>query len=514
MFIPVFGAFFVFCSWCGFPERKWSISQCCPGILNFLTWNSCQLQSRHHKQQNEQSVRAGARRKRLKTGTTQLVWKKMSKTPINLWEKCQLLTFGKTNVRRKQGKRERKLLDHYDWISQIPRPSKYLEGLTEYVRCKNVRNKSKSCNDSVRSAPLRVSGCLVWARQKNAGKTPGISQTLKTFYFQKKTLFTLNLFLGTESFCCFVWQFLDVKMFVMVERCLWGSHNACQDIGTNNLEIERNGVLWDSSNQLLHDKFVPCECYLSPSSRSPSTGPPGPRTPVLLGLFEPCCSALPPNFSKILLPPPHWKQEAGQRRRFHLTHWQQSHISEWLTQVKNVSQSRENLDLDTVAYTARRREEQRLECREDGECRHWNDWIIRECLFIYVEHNNKLERGLWGHDVWFVTEVIYQLCVVPDSSSLTFSSSHHGWHCTLPAHTQNTLYKTGRACRSSKDNRHREQRAHRPIRFAPVPSPGPDWPSHNACKPIRAWVLKISVPQQGHILVLQNLVLSMISFWV
>jgi len=38
-------------------------------------------------------------------------------------------------------------------------------------------------------------------------------------------------------------------------------------------------------------------------------------------------------------------------------------------------------------------------------------WILRECLFVYVEHNNELERGLWGRDVWFVTEVIYQLCV-------------------------------------------------------------------------------------------------------
>jgi len=30
---------------------------------------------------------------------------------------------------------------------------------------------------------------------------------------------------------------------------------------------------------------------------------------------------------------------------------------------------------------------------------------------IYVEHSCKLERSLWGLDVWFVTEVIYQLCV-------------------------------------------------------------------------------------------------------
>jgi len=39
-------------------------------------------------------------------------------------------------------------------------------------------------------------------------------------------------------------------------------------------------------------------------------------------------------------------------------------------------------------------------------------WILRECLFVYVEHNNKLERGLWERYVSFVTEVIYQLCVI------------------------------------------------------------------------------------------------------
>ena len=52
---------------------------------------------------------------------------------------------------------------------------------------------------------------------------------------------------------------------------------------------------------------------------------------------------------------------------------------------------------------------QRLESREDGE---FGIWILRKCLFVYVEHNNRLERGLWGRDVWFVTEVIYKLCSV------------------------------------------------------------------------------------------------------
>jgi len=40
-------------------------------------------------------------------------------------------------------------------------------------------------------------------------------------------------------------------------------------------------------------------------------------------------------------------------------------------------------------------------------------WILRECLFVYVEHSNKLERGLQKRDVRFVSEFTYQLCVRP-----------------------------------------------------------------------------------------------------
>jgi len=42
---------------------------------------------------------------------------------------------------------------------------------------------------------------------------------------------------------------------------------------------------------------------------------------------------------------------------------------------------------------------------EDGECRHF---VSRRCpASIYVEQSCKLEESLSGHDVWFVTEVIY-----------------------------------------------------------------------------------------------------------
>jgi len=54
---------------------------------------------------------------------------------------------------------------------------------------------------------------------------------------------------------------------------------------------------------------------------------------------------------------------------------------------------------------------QRLESREDGKCRHLV--LRRSAPSIYVEHSYKLERSLQGRDVWFVTEVIHQLCVSP-----------------------------------------------------------------------------------------------------
>ena len=49
----------------------------------------------------------------------------MSKKLINLWGNF-FLTSEQIKVSQKQGKRARKLLDYYDWISKIPCPSKCL----------------------------------------------------------------------------------------------------------------------------------------------------------------------------------------------------------------------------------------------------------------------------------------------------------------------------------------------------------------------------------------------------
>ena len=52
---------------------------------------------------------------------------------------------------------------------------------------------------------------------------------------------------------------------------------------------------------------------------------------------------------------------------------------------------------------------QRLESREDGECRH--GFEERMPLHVYVAHYCKLERGLYGRDVWCVIDVTNQFCV-------------------------------------------------------------------------------------------------------
>jgi len=64
-----------------------------------------------------------------------------------------------------------------------------------------------------------------------------------------------------------------------------------------------------------------------------------------------------------------------------------------------------------------------------GECRHLV--LRRSASSIYVEQNCKLERSLSGNDVWFVTEVIYQLCVSPSRNWQGQSTRNHTCPCRL-----------------------------------------------------------------------------------
>ena len=75
----------------------------------------------------------------------------------------------------------------------------------------------------------------------------------------------------------------------------------------------------------------------------------------------------------------------------------------------------------------------RVRCEQKIRGARWLNWSLRRSTSsIYVGHICKLERSLYGRDVWFVTEVIYQLCVYGEvPKAFRHISVWHHCSCTV-----------------------------------------------------------------------------------
>ena len=144
------------CFVCTFSDADGDLWQCL--LLIAADWKP-----RYHKRQNVLSVHSGARRIRHKKQDevqerdrpTRV--QQMSRKPIHLWGKCYFQTSGKIKIWLKEGKRKRKLLDHYDCISKIPAPLNR-SMRTKYVRC--IHN----CSEQECSEQVPKSWNVTWER--------------------------------------------------------------------------------------------------------------------------------------------------------------------------------------------------------------------------------------------------------------------------------------------------------------------------------------------------------------